>query len=287
MQGDFVTGVLLPLILAFIMYALGLGLTHWDFRRILQQPKALIVGVLSQFVLLPVFCFVLLQAFGMTGVFAVGFMILAACPTGTTSNLLTYLARGDVALALSFTAVASVLTIVTLPLITAWSLNHFMGASQEVAVPVGDMMAQVFVVVGLPVLLGMLTRHFKPVLAQRWEPRATRVATVLFVLVVLAAVAKNWGLLVQHFSSLAVFAVVLNVLVMVAGFVAAWATRLSRSQSVTVAIETGVQNATLALMIGSSVLGNDALGLPGAIYGVMMYAGGIVFAFWVRRFTAA
>lgn len=287
MQGDFVTGVLLPLILAFIMYALGLGLTHWDFRRIVQQPRALIVGVLSQFLLLPVLCYLLLQAFGMTGVFAVGFMILAACPTGTTSNLLTYLARGDVALALSFTAVASVLTIVTLPLITAWSLNHFMGAAQEVAVPVGDMMAQVFVVVGLPVLLGMLTRHFKPVLAQRWEPRATRVATVLFVLVVVAAVAKNWGLLVQHFSSLAVFAVVLNVLAMVGGFVAAWVSRLSRSQSVTVAIETGVQNATLALMIGSSVLGNDALGLPGAIYGVMMYAGGIAFAFWVRRFTAA
>lgn len=286
MQGDFVTGVLLPLILAFIMYALGLGLTHWDFRRIVQQPRALIVGVLSQFLLLPVLCYLLLQAFGMTGVFAVGFMILAACPTGTTSNLLTYLARGDVALALSFTAVASVLTIVTLPLITAWSLNHFMGAAQEVAVPVGDMMAQVFVVVGLPVLLGMLTRHFKPVLAQRWEPRATRVATVLFVLVVVAAVAKNWGLLVQHFSSLAVFAVVLNVLAMVGGFVAAWVSRLSRSQSVTVAIETGVQNATLALMIGSSVLGNDALGLPGAIYGVMMYAGGIAFAFWVRRFTA-
>lgn len=286
MQGDIVTGVLLPLILAFIMYALGLGLTHWDFRRIVRQPRALVVGVLSQFVLLPVLCYLLLQAFGMTGVFAVGFMILAACPTGTTSNLLTYLARGDVALALSFTAVASVLTIVTLPLVTAWSLNHFMGAAQEVAVPVGDMMAQVFVVVGLPVLLGMLTRHFKPALAQRWEPRATRVATVLFVLMVLAAVAKNWGLLVQHFSSLAVFAIVLNVLAMAGGFVAAWITRLNRSQSVTVAIETGVQNATLALMIGSSVLGNDALGLPGAIYGVLMYAGGIVFAFWVRRFTA-
>lgn len=287
MQGDIVSGVLLPLILAFIMYALGLGLTHWDFRRIVQQPKALIVGVLSQFVLLPLLCYLMLQAFGMTGVFAVGFMILAACPTGTTSNLLTYLARGDVALALSFTAVASVLTIVTLPLITAWSLAHFMGAEQEVAVPVGNMMAQVFLVVGLPVMLGMLTRHFRPALAQRWEPRATRVATVLFVLVVVAAVAKNWGLLVQHFSSLAVFAVVLNVLAMVGGFVAAWITRLSRSQSVTVAIETGVQNATLALLIGSSVLGNDALGLPGAIYGVMMYAGGIVFAFWVRRFTSA
>lgn len=287
MQGDIVSGVLLPLILAFIMYALGLGLTHWDFRRILEQPKALIVGVFCQFVLLPALCLMLIEAFGMTGVFAVGFMILAACPTGTTSNLLTYLARGDVALALSFTAVASVLTIVTLPLLTAWSLNHFMGASQDVQVPVGHLMAQVFVVVGLPVLLGMLTRHFKPALAQRWEPVATRAASVLFLLVVVAAVAKNWDLLVQNFSSLAVFALVLNLLAMAGGFVIAWFTRLSRRQSVTVAIETGVQNATLALMIGSSVLGNDALSMPGAIYGVMMYVGGIVFAFWVRRFTSA
>ena len=110
MQGDIVSGVLLPLILAFIMFSLGLGLTAGDFKRIFTQPRALLVGVVCHFVILPLACFFLLTAWGMTGAFAVGFMILAACPTGSTSNLLTYLARGDVALALSFTAVASVAT---------------------------------------------------------------------------------------------------------------------------------------------------------------------------------
>lgn len=287
MQGDIVSGLLLPLILAFIMYALGLGLTHLDFRRILQQPRALVVGVLSQFLLLPLLCVGLIHLFGLTGTFAVGFMILAACPTGTTSNLLTYMARGDVALALSFTAVASVLTIVTLPLVVVWAMNHYTGAAAAVQVPVGAMMGQVFVVVGLPVLLGMLTRHFKPALALRFEPVATKAATVLFILVVAAAVAKNWALLVANFSTLAVFAVALNLAAMVGGFVMAWLTRLSRRQAVTVAIETGVQNATLALLIASTVLGNDALGVPGAVYGVLMYLGGLVFAVTMRRVLAA
>lgn len=136
MHGDIVSGVLLPLILAFIMFSLGLGLTPGDFRRILAQPRALLVGVVCHFVLLSLVCWLMLQALGIGGVFAVGFMILAACPTGSTSNLLTYLARGDVALALalSFTAVASVLTIFTLPLIATWALGHFLGAARAVDV---------------------------------------------------------------------------------------------------------------------------------------------------------
>ena len=181
MQGDIVSGVLLPLILAFIMFSLGLGLTVGDFRRIFAQPRALLVGVVCHFVLLPLACFLLLSAWGMTGVFAVGFMILAACPTGSTSNLLTYLARGDVALALSFTAVASVATIFTLPLVVTWALGHYLGAARAVDVPVGLMMGQVAMVLGLPVSAGMWVRHRWGAWAQRFEPRATRVATVLFV----------------------------------------------------------------------------------------------------------
>ena len=184
MQGDIVSGVLLPLILAFIMFSLGLGLTATDFRRILQQPRALLVGVVCHFVLLPLVCYLMLQTMGVTGVFAVGFMILAACPTGTTSNLLTYLARGDVALALSFTAVASVATIFTLPLIVTWALGHFLGAARAVDVPVGLMMGQVAFVLGLPVSLGMAARHRWSHWALRFEPRATRVATGLFALIV-------------------------------------------------------------------------------------------------------
>ena len=287
MQGDIVSGVLLPLILAFIMFSLGLGLTVGDFRRIFAQPRALLVGVVCHFVLLPLACFLLLSAWGMTGVFAVGFMILAACPTGSTSNLLTYLARGDVALALSFTAVASVATIFTLPLVVTWALGHYLGAGRAVDVPVGLMMGQVGMVLGLPVSAGMWVRHRWGAWAQRFEPRATRVATVLFVLIVVLAVAKNWALLRDNFSTLAPFALLLNISMLCVGFGVAWAARLSRSQSVTLGIETAVQNAALALVIASTVLQDDAMAIPGALYGVLMYAGGLLFALAMRRLLPA
>ena len=285
MQGDIVSGVLLPLILGFIMFSLGLGLAPADFRRILAQPRALLVGVVCHFVLLPLVCYGMLTLLGITGVFAVGFMILAACPTGTTSNLLTYLARGDVALALSFTAMASVLTIFTLPLIVTWSLEHFLGAARAVNVPVGLMMGQVALVLGVPVSLGMLARHRWTAWSLRWEPRATRIATGLFVLIVVLAVVKNWVLLGDNFTSLAPFAVVLNLLMLAVGFTVAWVVRLGRTQSVTLGIESAVQNAALALVIASSVLKDDAMAIPGAVYGVLMYAGGLAFAFTMRRFT--
>ncbi len=283
MQGDIVSGVLLPLILAFIMFSLGLGLTPADFRRILAQPRALLVGMACHFVLLPLACYLLLKLTGMQGVFAVGFMILAACPTGSTSNLLTYLARGDVALALSFTAVASVLTIFTLPLVVTWSLAHFLGASRAVNVPVGLMMGQVALVLGLPVGLGMWARSVRPAWALRFEPRATRIATVLFVLIVVLAVVKNWALLLENFATLTPFALVLNLSMLALGFAMAWAARLPYRQAVTLGIETAVQNAALALVIASSVLKEDAMAIPGAVYGVLMYAGGLLFALLMRR----
>ncbi|RZU01021.1 bile acid:sodium symporter family protein [Rivibacter subsaxonicus] len=287
MQGDIVSGVLLPAILAFIMFSLGLGLTPADFQRIVRQPRALLVGMLCHFVLLPLVCLLLIKTIGLTGAFAVGFMILAACPTGTTSNLLTYIARGDVALALSFTAVASVLTIFTLPLIVAWSLQHFAGSAQAVTVPVGAMMGQIFLMLGVPVALGMTARHLRPAAALKWEPLATRLATVLFILIVLAAVAKNWTLLRENFGSLAIFAITLNLAMLACGFLAARLARLSRKQSVTLGIESAVQNATLALVIASSVLKDDALAVPGAVYGVLMYGGGLLFAFALRRYAEA
>lgn len=285
MQGDMVSGVLLPLILGFIMFSLGLGLTPGDFRRILAQPRALLVGVLCHFVLLPLACLAMLGLWGLGGAFAVGFMILAACPTGATSNLLTYLARGDVALALSFTAMASLLTIFTLPLIVAWSLGHFLGAARAVDVPVGLMMGQVALVMGLPVTFGMVVRHRWTAAARRIEPIATRIATLLFVLIVVLAVVKNWSTVVAHFASLAPFAVVLNLSMLCVGFAVAWLARLSRSQAITLGIETAVQNAALSLVIASSVLQDDAMAIPGALYGVLMYAGGLLFA-WVMRHHA-
>lgn len=287
MQGDIVSGLLLPLALAFIMFSLGLGLTPADFARIVKQPRALLVGVACHFVLLPLVCFAMLKAAGLPAAFAVGFMILAACPSGTTSNLLTYIARGDVALALSFTAVASVVTIFTLPLIVVFSLEHFAGSAQAVSAPVGQMMGQILLMLGLPVSIGMLVRARRTTWALRFEPLATRIATVLFVLIVLAAVAKNWALLREHFATLAPFALALNLSMLAAGFAAARLVWLSRPQAVTLGIETAVQNATLALVVASSVLKQDAMAIPGAVYGVLMYAGGLAFAYGMRRFAGA
>jgi BASS family bile acid:Na+ symporter len=282
-----VATVLLPAALAFIMFSLGLGLQVDDFRRIVRQPKALLVGVLCHFVALPLVCWALLGLWGMGGVFAVGFMILAACPTGTTSNLLTYIARGDVALAVSFTAVASVATIFTLPLVVAWSLQHYLGAAHTIAMPVASVMGQVFLMLGLPVSLGMLLRHFAPRRAAAMEPLATKAATLLFVLIVALAIVKNWALLRDNFSDLAPFALLLNLSMLALGFAAALAVRLPQRQAVTLGIETAVQNATLALVVASSILQQDAMSIPGAVYGVLMYAGGLAFAFGMRRFTAS
>lgn len=286
MRGDLVSGVLLPLALAFIMFSLGLGLTRADFERIVRQPRALLVGVVCHFVLLPLTCFALLKIAGLTGAFAVGFMILAACPTGTTSNLLTYIARGDVALAVSFTAVASIVTIFTLPFIVSFSLQHFLGAAQAVKAPVGTMMGQILLMLGLPVALGLTVRALNEPFARSFEPKATRIATVLFILIVLAAVIKNWALLRDNFAVLAPLAIGLNLSMLLCGFLAAALVRLSRRQAVTLGIETAMQNATLAMVIASTVLGQSVMAIPGAIYGVLMYVGGLAFAYAMRRYIA-
>ena len=168
-----------------------------------------------------------------------------------------------------------------------WALGHFMGAERAVNVPVGLMMGQVALVLGLPVTLGMVVRHRWTRWALWFEPRATRIATLLFVLIVVLAVVKNWVLLGDNFAKLAPFALALNLTMLTVGFTMAWLARLSRSQSITLGIGTAVQNAALALVIASTVLKDDAMAIPGALYGVLMYAGGLLFAFTMRRFMTA
>jgi BASS family bile acid:Na+ symporter len=168
----------------------------------------------------------------------------------------------------------------------AFSLEHFLGAAQAVKAPVGPMMAQILLMLGLPVALGMFVRKRWSAWALRAEPLATRVATVLFVLIVIAAAVKNWAILRDNFTTLAPFAVGLNLTMLAIGFGVAWAARLSRRQSVTLGIETAVQNATLALVIASTVLRQDAMAVPGALYGVLMYVGGLLFAYGMRRVAA-
>lgn len=285
MQGEFVSTVLLPLGLAFIMFSLGVGLTAADFKRVFRYPRAFAIGVLCHFILLPLVGFAVVKLFGVTGALAVGFMIIAACPTGTTSNLLTYYARGDVALALSFTAVAGLVSIVSVPLILGWSLQHFLGAARQVDFPVGMVMTQILLLIGVPVVAGMQLRAKAPVFAVRWQKTLGTVSAVVFALIVAAAIARNWALFKEQTGTLAPLVFSINITLLLIGFGLARLAKVDMRQSVTVGIESSVQNATLAIVISSSILKDDVMMLPGAVYGVLMYVTGIAFVFVMRRYT--
>lgn len=283
MQPDALSQALLPLGLMFIMFSLGMGLTLLEFKRVFASPRAFLAGVVCHFVLLPLVAFAFVKIFGVTGALAVGFMIIAACPTGTTSNLLTYFARGDVALALSFTAFAGLVSIVTVPLIVSASISHFTADARTVSFPVGQMMGQIFVVIGLPVIAGMLVRARASAFAQRWQPMLGTVSAVVFVAIIAVSIAGNWPLFQQHTAALAPPVLAINLTMLALGYALAKLVRADRRQSVTVAIESSVQNATLAIVIASTILRDQTMMLPGAIYGVLMYLGGIAFVLIARR----
>ncbi len=284
MQGDIVSSLILPLGLAFIMFGLGVGLTFADFERVFRYPRAFSVGVLCHFILLPLVGYGIVSAFGITGAMAVGYLLIAACPTGATSNLLTYHARGDVALAVSFTAFAGLVSIVTVPAIVGWSYSHYMGAEQTIAFPYGQIMVQIFLVLGLPVALGMVLRAKAPGWVARWHTRLSLAGTVLFVLIVVAAVAKNWVVFKQHGLDIAPLVLTMNLVMMALGFALSRLVNAPMRQAATVAIESSVQNGALAIVLASSVLGNNEMMLPAAVYSVVMYGGGLAFVFLMRRY---
>ena len=285
MQADILSVVFLPLGLAIIMFTLGVGLTIADFKRVFLYPRAFSVGILCHFFLLPLIGFSLVNLYGISGAMAVGFMTLTACPTGTTSNLLTYHARADVALALSFTAFAAIVAIFTVPLILGWSLQHFLGASQQIDFPYSQVMAQIFFTLGVPVGLGMLLRAKAADFAHRWHSKMSLVATLLFVVIVAAAVAKNWAMFKEHSLDLAPVVLSINVTMMLLGFGLTKLAGAPLRQAATVAIESGVQNSTLAIVIALSMLKNEEMALPAAVYSVFMYLTGISFVFIMRRYA--
>jgi len=287
MSGDWVSQAALPAGLMFIMFTLGIGLTLADFRRVFAHPRAFLVGTLCHFVLLPLVGFAVVKAFGVSGGLAVGFMIVAACPTGTTSNLLTYFARGDVALALSFTAFAGLVSIVTVPLIVSFAISYFMGGEQGVSFPAGATMGQIFVVMGVPVIVGMAVRAKWPAFAGSWQGRLGVVSAVVFVAIVLAGITRNFALFQQHTATLAPMVFAINLAMLAAGYGLSRLAKVPRDQAITVAIESSVQNAALAIVIGATLLKNEEMMLPGAIYGVLMYVTGVAFVFIGRRIATA
>lgn len=279
--------ILLPLILAFIMFSLGLGLRKADFARVLKFPMAFGAGLLNQMVLLPLVAFGLAHAFQLRPEFAVGLMILALCPGGVTSNVLAKLAGGNPPLSISLTAVTSLLSIVTVPLLVAFSVGHFMGEDAP-PVDVTKLGVMMFLITALPVALGMLLTAKSPGLVEKISAGVSKAALVLFVLIIVAALAKNWDVFFANLGTLGQVAVALNVSLLIAGLVTARAIRLDRRDATTISIESGVQNGTLAIAVGSIVAGVSGetlppVTIPAAVYSITMYLVFVPFVLWRRR----
>lgn len=277
--------VFLPLSLAFIMFSLGLGLTPADFGRVARMPKAFALGAVAQVVLLPLIAFALLQVFALEPALAVGVMILAYAPGGVTSNIITKLAGGAVALSVSLTAVVSLLSVLTVPLLVAFAVAYFMGEDAPV-VDVTALGLTMFAMTAVPVGIGVALRRFATGFATRFEPVASKIATGLFVVIILGALAANWELFVSNLPVLGPLLVVLNAIMLAVGYALARFGGLALRERIAVAIEAGVQNGSLAITVGALVAGGDSLGpfsLAAGVYGITMYFVALPFVLWMRR----
>lgn len=283
---NIIVDILLPLSLAFIMFSLGLGLTIADFKRVAQQPKAFAVGATGQLVVLPLVALGLANAFGLSPELSVGLMILAFSPGGVSSNIMTKFAKGDMALSISLTAVVSVLSILTIPFLVAISLHEFMG-SEAPPISVAKLGISVFALVTVPVLIGMAIRGTRQALASRMETIAGPLANLLFVAMVLGAVGSEWQTLVDNVPTLGPAVIVLNVVMLAIGYGSGMGFKLGRDRSATIAVEVGIQNATLGITIGSllvpSAEGLAIYSLPSGVYGILMYVVSLPMIAWLRH----
>ena len=282
--------VALSLGLAFIMFTLGITLRPEDFRLAVVQPRALVAGAIAQVLLLPCVAFSLVLLFGLKGELAVGVMILSGCPGGVTSNLFTRLARGDVALSISYTALASVITAVTLPLLLIGSAQVLM-PGLDASISTLGLSLKMIAIATLPVLIGVSLNVRAPGLCRRLRPWCDKGANVLITLVILAAVLSQWSLLTANLLVLGPLLLLLNLLMLAIGLGVGQLLALPRTQVTTLAIESGFQNGSIGIVVGTLLAGDavtaqlSTYSLPSAIYGVLMLFTVVPMVLW-RRATA-
>ena len=253
----------------------------------LKFPVAFGAGLFNQVVFLPLIALGLAYAFGLSDVFAVGLMILALCPGGVTSNILAKIAGGNAPLSISLTAVTSLLSIFTVPLILAFSVNHFMGEAAK-PVDVTRLGLTMFLITAVPVAVGMALAAKSPALVDKIAPGVSGTAVGLFVIIIVAALAKNWEVFSSNLGTLGPVAILLNVVMLVLGLVSAKLLRLDDRDATTISIESGVQNGTLAIAVGSiiAVVEGEVLPpetVPAAVYSITMYFVCVPFVFWRRN----
>ena len=280
---NIVTDLILPLALAFIMFALGLGLTGNDFLRVVKQPRDFFVGAFSQIIILPLIGFGLVMIWPVAPEIAIGVMIIAAAPGGVTSNLLTSFSKGDVALSISLTAIISLLCVFTIPFIVLTSVSILGGSSITQDISLLSMSRDMFLIVTVPVIFGMLLRNFATNISLKFEPIAKKISIILFIIVLLGAIAAERENVISYFAQAGLITLALNVIMMIVAYYFAQVFVSGTKQKKCITIECGLQNGTLAIFVGTSIFGGGIYVIPAATYSLIMFGTSLIFVYLVKE----
>lgn len=282
MQESILSTVVLPAALGIIMLGLGLSLTIADFTRVVKFPKAVIVGLVCQMLILPFGAYFIAKSMGLAPELAVGLMLLAASPGGATANLFSHLSNGDVALNITLTAINSVLTLFTLPLIVGFSVEHFIGSEAAIAMPFKKVI-EVFAIVLIPVSLGMTIKKFKPELSLKLEKPVRIASAILLILVIIAAILKDKDKIGDYFAQVGIAALAFNLISMLSGYFIPRLFNINNRQAIAIGMEIGIHNGTLAIFLALTVLNNPAMSVPPAVYSLIMFFTAGAFGYLVRK----
>ena len=290
MQEGLVSTYFLPVVLAIIMFSLGLGLKINDFKRILKEPRQLIIGLTAQIIILPLIAFAIASISGLSNELKVGIMLIAACPGGAVSNLITYYLKGSVSLSVSLTTVNSVVILFSLPAITYFSLYHFFDDATLISMSGTETILKIFFMILIPTGSGMLLRHRHRITAFKVE-RWLKYLSVLLLAIVYGFVIleKNGDSRspVSDYTTIAPWVFALNLAGMLTGYLMARLGKLDLAKQITLSIEVGIQNSALAITIASSpaFLGNHEMAIPAVVYGMFTFFSAVIFGLIIRKFT--
>jgi BASS family bile acid:Na+ symporter len=284
MESSAITTIFLPVALGIIMLGLGLSLTIADFQRVVKFPKVIFIGLFCQMILLPVVCFSIAKGFGLAPELAVGLMLLAASPGGSTANLFSHLANGDVALNISLTAFNSILSILMLPLIVNFSIDYFMESGQVVPLQFKKII-EVFAIVLVPVGIGMIVNAKNPSISIKLEKPVKILSAIFLVLIIVSAIIKEKAHIVDYFQQIGIPALLFNVLSLGIGYFIPRMLKIGKKQAIAIGMEIGIHNGTMAIFIATTVLNNSVMSIPPAIYSLIMIVTAGMFGYFVSKRT--
>ena len=270
--------ILLPISLAIIMFGMGLSLVSGDFTRLFTYPKAVLVGLCNQLLFLPLIGFAIVVLFGLNPSMAIGVMIISICPGGPTSNLITQVSRGNIGLSVTLTALSSLITVFTIPILLSKFIAYFSGDTDVVIqIPILETMLQILVITVIPVSIGMMIRKRREAFALRMEKPMRTASTVLFVIIFLIIIIANKDNLIQAMKEVGLPTLLLNLSTMGLGYLSAKLFGITGKSQISITIESGIQNGTLAFVIATTMLNNLEMGLPTGAYSIWMFlTGGIL-----------